>query len=277
MNLLLSNGLQAHRRGRFLGTLLGLAAADVQPARADGMVLMTGEEIQAPSSDQAAWLQWTRQPGHALVLLPPFMPGPVVDGLDWTVTLLRDPPSAVASAPLSTLLAAEVSFQLSGVDGDSDGAQGHLWSSGRPSTRFWKAHSNSGLVAATTLPIWSITLMDSSTLVQDWLRALFSHVGKPSVPEAADDGNSVATPTPQGFAVMVCCHAYGVGSPNALADALQRQPVQVMNLRGFDLPDIFGRLRAMALVEEQGLSTRGLELLRQSAFWGYAAQLKGGV
>jgi hypothetical protein len=170
-----------------------------------------------------------------------------------------------------------VSFRLSGVDGDSDGSQGYLWSSGLPSTRYWKAHSNSGLIAATTLPIWSITLMDSSTLVQDWLRALFSHVGEPAATEARDDGNSVATPTPQDFAVMVCCHAYGVGSPNALADALQRQPVQVMSLRGFDVPGIFGRLRAMALVEEHGLSTRGLELLRESAFWGYAAQLKGGV
>ena len=211
------------------------------------------------------------------MLLPPFKAGPVVDGLDWTVTLVQDPPAALAIAPVAALLAAEVSFQLSGADGDSDGSQGHLWASGRPNTRFWKAHSNSGLVAATTLPIWSITLLDSATLVQDWLGALFSHVGKPAAPEAPGDGNSVATPTPQDFAVMVCCHAYGVGSPDALVEALQRQPVQVMNLRGFDVPGIFGRLRAMALVEERGLSTKGLELLRQSAFWGYAAQLKGGV
>ncbi len=277
MNLLLSNGLQAHRRGRFLGTLLGLTPADVQPTRADGMLLMTGEEFQGPSSDQATWLQWARQPGHALVLLPPFKAGPVVDGLDWTVTLVQEPPAALDIAPVAALLASEVSFLLSGADGDSDGSQGHLWASGRPNTRFWKAHSNSGLVAATTLPIWSITLLDSAALVQDWLGALFSHVGKPAAPEAPGDENSVVTPTPQDFAVMVCCHAYGVGSPDALVEALQRQPVQVMNLRGFDVPSIFDRLRAMALVEERGLSTKGLELLRQSAFWGYAAQLKGGV
>jgi len=277
LNLLLSNGLQAHRRGRFLGTLLGLATADVRPACADGMVLMTGEEIQDPSSDPAAWLQWARHPGHALVLLPPFKAGPLVDGLDWTVNLAQDPPAASPFAPLASLLAAEVSFQLSGVDGDSDGSQGHLWINGRPNTRFWKAHSNSGVVAATTLPIWSITLLDSPTLVQDWLSALFSHVGKLAAPETRHAGNSVATPTPQDFAVMVCCHAYGVGSPRALADALQRQPVQVMNLRGFDVPGIFVRLQAMALVDEHGLSTKGLDLLMQSAFWGYAAQLKGGV
>jgi len=277
LNLLLSNGLQAHRRGRFLGTLLGLTPTDVQPARADGMLLMTGEEFQGPSSKQAAWLQWARQPGHALVLLPPYKAGPVVDRLDWTASLVQDPPTAVASAPLAALLAAEVSFQLPGVDGDSDAAQGHVWASGRPNTRYWKAHSNSGLVAATTLPIWSISLLDSATLVQDWLGALFSHVGKPATPEAPDDENSVSTPTPQDFAVMVCCHAFGVGSPDALLDALQRQPVQVMNLRGFDVPGIFGQLRALALVEERGLSPKGLELLRQSAFWGYAAQLKGGV
>ena len=277
MNLLLSNGLQAHRRGRFLGTLLGLRPTAVQPASADGLLLMSGEEVQASSSDQAAWLQWSRQPGHALVLLPPYKEGPIVDALDWTVSLVQDPPSAVQSAPLAVALAAEVSFQISGADGTSDGSQGHLWASGRPNARFWKAHSNSGLVAATTLPIWSITLMDSAKLVQDWLSDLFSHVGKPAAPAAHSDGNSVATPTPQDFAVMVCCHAYGVGSPDALLSALQRQPVQVMNLRGFDVPGIFGRLRAMALVDERGLSPEGLELLKQSAFWGYAAQLKGGV
>ena len=277
MNLLLSNGLQAHRRGRFLGTLLGLTSTDVQPTRADGMLLMSGEEFQVSSSDQAAWLQWARQPGHALVLLPPYRQGVVVEGLDWMVALLQEPPTAVTSAPLAVALAAEVSFQISGVDGAGDGSQGHLWASGQPNTRFWKAHSNSGLIAATTLPIWSITLMDSAKLVQDWLSALFSHVGKTAAPEAPGDGNSVATPTSKDFAVMVCCHAYGVGSPDALLSTLQRQPVQVMNLRGFDVPGIFGRLQAMALVDEHGLSPEGLELLRQSAFWCYAAQLKGGV
>jgi hypothetical protein len=276
LNLHLSNGLQAHRRGRFLGALLGLTPTDVQPTRADGMVLMSGEEFQPPSSDQAAWLQWARQPGHALVLLPPYKEGPVVDRLDWIVSLVQDAPTAVALAPLAEALAAEVSFHLSGVDGASDGLLGHLWVNGRSNTRFWKAHSNSGLVAATTLPIWSITLMDSATLVQDWLGALFSHVGKPAAPEPPGHGNSVATPTPQDFAVMVCCHAYGVGSPDALLGALQSQSVQVMNLRGFDVPGIFGRLRAMALIAERGLSPTGLELLRRSAFWGYAAQLKGG-
>lgn len=277
MNLLLSNGLQAHRRGRFLGTLLGLTQTDVQPSCADGLLLMSGEEFQASSSEQAGWRPWARQPGHALVLLPPFNEGVVVEGLDWTIALLQESPTAITAASLPDALAAEVSYQLSAGDGASDSSQGHLWAAGRPNTRFWKAHSNSGLIAATTLPIWSISLINSATLVQDWLSALFAHVGKPAVPEAPVDEHSVATPTPKDFAVMVCCHAYGVGSADTLLNALQSQPVPVMNLRGFDIAHIFGRLRAMALVEEHGLSARGLEQLRQSAFWGYATQLKGGV
>lgn len=277
MNLLLSAGLESHRRGRFLRTLLNAMPADAQPSLSEALLMMTGEEFQDPSSDQAGWLRWTREPGHALVLLPPFKEGPVVKGLDWTVKLAQDPPVAVANAPLAALLAAEASYQFSGADGDSDGSQGHLWDDGRPNTWFWKAHSNSGLVAVTTLPIWSITLLDSAILVQDWLSSLFSHVGKSVAPEATAYRHSVVTPTPQDFAVMVCCYAYGVGTPDALAVALQRQPVHVMNLREFDVPGIFDRLRAMALVEESGLSTKGVELLGQSAFWGYAAHLKEAV
>ena len=175
------------------------------------------------------------------------------------------------------LLAAEVTLQLAGSDGDSDNSQGHAWTSGQLNTRFWKAHSNSGLVAATTLPIWSITLLDSGLLAQEWLAALCSHVGKAAATVATADAGAAATPTPRDFAVLVCCHAYGVGAPDALVAALQRQAVQLMDLRGFDVPGIFARLRAMALVEESGPSTKGLELLRQSAFWGYAARMKEGV
>lgn len=239
--------------------------------------MMTGEEFQDPSSDQSGWLRWAREPGHALVLLPPFNVGHVVNGLDWTVTFAQDLPVSAANTPLTAMLAAEVSFQLAGTDGDSDSSQGHVWTSGQLNTRFWKAHSNSGLVAATTLPIWSITLLDSGLLVQEWLASLFSHVGKAAVPEPIADTEAVATPTSQDFAVMVCCHAYGVGAPDTLLAVLQQQSVQVVDLRSFDMHGIFERLRAMALVEESGLSTKGLELLRQSAFWGYAARLKEGV
>lgn len=251
--------------------------ADAQQELGEALLMMTGEEFQDPSSDQAAWLRWSRQPGHALVLLPPFNVGTIIDGLDWTATFAQGIPATAASEPLAAMLAAEVSFQLSGIDGDSDSSQGHAWISGQLNTRFWKAHSNSGLVAATTLPIWSITLLDSGLLVQEWLAGLFSHVGKGAATVVTADAEAVATPTPRDFAVLVCCYAYGVGTPDALVAALQRQPVQLMDLRGFDLPSIYARLREMGLVEESGLSTKGLELLRQSAFWGYAARMKEGV
>ncbi|WP_092948730.1 hypothetical protein [Roseateles sp. YR242] len=277
MNLLLSAGLQSHRRGRFLRMLLNAKPADAQAGLGEALLMMTGEEFQDPSSDQADWLRWAREPGHALLLLPPFNVGPIVSGLDWTAAFAQVTPATAANAPLAAMLAAEVSFQLSGIDGDSDSSQGHVWTSGQLNTRFWKAHSDSGLVAATTLPIWSITLLDSGLLVQEWLAALFSHVGKAAETVVTADAEAVATPTPRDFAVMVCCYAYGVGTPDALVAALQRQPVQLMDVRGFDLPDIYGRLHAMGLVEERGLTTKGLELLRQSAFWGYAARMKEGV
>lgn len=258
-------------------TLLNAMPADAQLELGEALLMMTGEEFQDPSSDQANWLRWARDPGHALLLLPPFNVGLIVNGLDWTTTFAQDTPATAASAPLAAMLAAEVSFQLAGIDGESDSSQGHAWISGQLNTRFWKAHSNSGLVVATTLPIWSITLLDSVPMVQEWLAALFSHVGKAAATLVTADTETVATPTPRDFAVMVCCYAYGVGTPDALVAALQRQPVQLMDLRGFDLPDVFARLRAMALVEECGLSTKGLELLRHSAFWGYAARMKEGV
>ncbi|MGH2248828.1 hypothetical protein ACQ1Y8_15640, partial [Enterococcus faecalis] len=44
-------------------------------------------------------------------------------------------------------------------------------------TRYVRKHSNSGLFAVTTLPLWSLNLLDHTEVLVDWLNWFVDHAG----------------------------------------------------------------------------------------------------
>lgn len=264
MKLYLTPELLAHRRGRFLSSLLAIETSSAVELPESGFVLMTGQQLQESSELQTTCSTWARQPGCTLLLLPPYKEGPLLSALDWAVEFSPDHPIVLGGNSAESIVAQEVMYQLQGVQGGDH--RGH--------TRYWKSHSSSGLFAATMLPLWSISLLNHAHLVTEFLEDLNRHTGKASVPVAKDDQSEIML-YPQDLTVMVCCYGFEVATAASLMDRLHGFAVPLLNLEHFDLPESIGRLQQGGLLNQQGLTQAGLAFLQTSKYWAFAENLKG--
>lgn len=272
MNFYLTQELQANRRGRFLASLLAISPSSEQTFPKEGFVLMTGEQLQASPELQAEGIVWGRQSGCTLLLLPPYKEGLIFPSLDWVIELMSPPLANAPQASLETILAGEISHRLQGMDGNciTDSSLDDLTCH----TRYWKAHSNSGLIAVTTLPLWSISLLDHADKVLAFLGELDKYTGKPSASIARDEPQ--AEPLhPEDITVLVCCYGFDLATADGLSDRLRGYAVPLLNLAIFDLPESIHRLRCEGLIDGMGLTETGLALLRASRYWPFAENLKG--
>lgn len=272
MKLYLTPELQAHRRGRFLASLLGISQTCELGLPKTGFALMTGEALQASRETQEECAAWVRQPGCSLLLLPPYQEGVVIHFLDWVVELAPSSSAAVNQASLMSMLAGEMTYNLRGMDGAcaEDMSQGELTCH----TRYWKAHSNSGLLAATTLPIWSISLLDQAALVNDFLANIERHCGLPSVSEKEIKPQENDAIRPEDVTVLVCSYGFNVATAEGLLSKLKTYAVPILNLASFDLPESMVRLRNAGLMHDNGLTEQGLAHLMGCKYWAFAESLR---
>lgn len=272
MKLYLTSELQVHRRGRFLASLLGISQTSEHGLPKTGFVLMTGEQLQASNESQEECAAWVRQPGCSLLLLPPYQEGSIFNFLDWVIELAPSSSAAVKQATLTSMLAGELTYSLRGMDGacTEDMLSGELTCH----TRYWKAHSNSGLIAATTLPLWSISLLDQAALVHDFLATIERHCGLPSVgtqETMPKEGDAIR---PKDVTVLVCSYGFNVATAEGLLSRLKTYAVPLLNLANFDLPESMVRLRNAGLINDRGLTEQGLAHLMESKYWAFAENLR---
>jgi hypothetical protein len=272
VNLYLTPELQAHRRGRFLASLLGISQTSELGLPKSGFVLMTGEALQASRETQEECAAWVRQPGRSLLLLPPYQEGIVIHFLDWVVELAPSSSAAVNQASLMSRLAGEMTYNLRGMDGayTEDMLPGELTCY----TRYWKAHSNSGLLAATTLPIWSISLLDQAALVHDFLANIETHCGLPSVSAKEIKPQEDDAIRPEDATVLVCSYGFNVATAEGLLSKLKTYAVPLLNLASFDLPESMVRLRNAGLINDNGLTEQGMAHLMGCKYWAFAESLR---
>ncbi len=271
MRLYLTPELQAHRRGRFLASLLGISQSPAHGLPQAGFVLMTGELVQASPDLQEECAVWARQPGCSLLLLPPYQEGRIFPFLDWIVGF-GSPNQVVAKQPsLGSLLEEEVSYRLHGIDGacSEDTLSGEQASH----TRYWKAHSNSGLLAATTLPLWSISLLDEAALVHRFLGKIERHCGVSSV-SAEETMPQKDVIRPEDVTVLVCSYGFNVATAESLLSRLKTYAVPLLDLDNLDLPGSIVRLTSAGLVNDHGLTEQGLAYLKGSQYWIFAETLR---
>lgn len=272
MNLYLTPELRSHRRGRFLASLLTIGSRSDAALPKTGLVLMTGEQFQMSPELQTECLSWARQPGCTLLLLPPYKEGAILPSLDWAIQL--ESYSVVNPQPefLEGILAGEVSHSLHGMDGT--GISRSVTDDATCHTRYWKAHSNSGVIAATTLPLWSISLLDHADKVRAFLAWVEKQTGKPAV-HTPEDKTQVDALHPQDVTVLVCCYGFAVVTVESLLVRLKEYAVPMLNLASFDLPESIHRLRRMGMLDDRGITEGGLSFLQTSNYWSFAENLKG--
>lgn len=273
MKLFVSPDLLRHRRGRFLANILDAKEWVEDKPPESGIVLVSGEALQQSPEKRAHYLSWVRSPGRCLLLIPPFQLGSLIDDLDWWISYASSSKHALETKSVAQLVASEVQYQLGGHDGGSESSAEHYWDDHAFHTRYWKAHSNSGLIGVTVLPLWSISLMDHAELLGTFLSWFSGQCGKASIKSVIDEDKK-PTLEPEDHTVLVCCYGLGVSSAADLSATINQSAVPFLDLNGFDLLASFERLSGLGYLDHQGLTDAGLSYLQESPYWGFAEHLQ---
>jgi len=272
MKLYLPDTLATQRRGRFLTSLLNAETINLASLPEQGCLLMLGEDF-SHYQKKAELLHWAIKPGCVLLLLPPYALGSVCAELDWQVQLWTDHVPMVSEHPLVVKVASEVNEQLLGQDGHASREAGHCWLSGEAHTRYWKKHSNSGVVAMTTLPLWSITLLDDAVVVHAWVSWFLSHAGSFTIDKLEVDSKALVL-TGEDYCLLVCAFGYDTGSLSEIKTRNFNQPVPLFDLAKINVNKCWEKFQAYELLSDTGLTEKGLQRLKQSPYWLYAQELK---
>lgn len=272
MNLYLESSLASHRHGRFFISQLNAQPADELPA--NGLLLMHGQQFQErPDTEQTTWWQWACQAGCALLLIPPFKPGEVFERLDWQITNREDMASS-NDGVIPRTTSSEVTLSIAGIDGDFDLGLGHQWIDYSVNTRFVKQHNGTGVFAITTLPLWSISLLDHSDDTIAWLEGLRELAGS-----ASEDGLEASTPTdvtlePTDYTLLVCIQAWGISTAYQLSTALSQGSLSLFSIPEGDIVEGIARLKVLGLINDAGLTDTGVIVLKESPYEAYLERLK---
>jgi hypothetical protein len=274
MRCYLDSGLERHRRGRFLTSLVG-AESTPNGLPESGVLMAIGKDFQVgPDDRRTALTDWTTRPGRTLLLLPPYAEGALWSALDWQLAFRETKPEPNGTR-IPDLLVDEVSYRILGRDGDLDREAGHRWTDGTVNTRYLKTHSGSGVFAATCLPLWSIALLDEADPVKAWLDTLHAHTG-PAQRIALPAGPARAGQTlgKDAFGVMVCLYGYGTADPDDVMQRVEAEAFPLIALGREQRDGIMSRLRGADYVDQTGLTDAGLQALRSSPYWGFAERLR---
>lgn len=273
--------LATHRRGRLLMQLLGAIATDLQSdgLPESGICLLFGKEYQrAENKIQSMWQHWCERPGRTLLLIPPYTEGSVqkIDGgVDWSLVFCGDGIQGLKGT-IAELVAGEVVFCLQSKHAVFDFDAGHQWQDYSFNTLFNKKHSASGLFAVTTLPIWSISLMDFQEELLHFLEMLHDHAGT-AIPESMEevgrDGEQAALED-EDYTVLVCVYAYGKTNTMALLKKISNQTFPLFSFDSEWLTESLERLSDLGYVQEDGITKMGLAALQDGPWYQYALRMK---
>lgn len=272
MNLYVESNLANHRHGRFFISQLDAVPADDMPS--SGLVFMHGKTFQMlDSQQQSNWWEWASKPGRVFLLLPPFNLSSIFEKLDWQISA-REDEARLKGSIIPETLAPEVNVSIIGSDGEFDRLLGHEWMDHSINSRFFKQHQGCGVFAATTLPLWSISLLDHAQDTLEWLDSLMAFTGEPGeyigytplVPEVHLE--------PSDYTLMVCMQAWGIHTVDAITSALEQRASSMIAIPGSVVVEGIARLQELGYVDDKGLTDIGMKSLSESPYWGYVESLR---
>lgn len=272
MKLYLEPTLAGHRHGRFFISQLDAAPADDYPH--SGLLLMHGKVFQDQDTSQQEILwEWASQPGRTLLLLPPYKSGEVFKRLDWLVAAREGTPVSNDGIVPDTLCS-EVTLSLTGNDGEFDRTLGHQWKDYTINTRFIKQHHGTGVFSATTLPLWSISLLDHARETLDWLESLMALAGHAAAEETTALQAKGVQLQPTDYTLMVCMRAWDLYSAESVTSVLSQGKFSLISIPELDVVEGIRRLKTLGLIDDNGLTDLGVDTLNESPYGHYVQVLK---
>lgn len=273
MSIYLSAALASNRKGRFLQTVVGATPLEsdwLNSPPASGLLLVQAEELTENDTCQNLYL-WAMQAGcSALVvnsqLAELAMLAQLSTPLDWTLA----PATLSAQEPgLTVLLAGETDQAIVGFAGSADRHQHQAGDVVH--TRYVRKHSNSGLFAVTTLPLWSLNLLDHSEVLVNWLNWFVDHSGIAA--PVADEKPDLADYSLDKRDLLVLLLLYA-GNGISLPELAEHNAVRLMfDVKSLDLADRGEILQQHGFINEAGLTESGKNSLQASQYWAYAPLL----
>ena len=261
----LHGNLASHRRGRILQEALSAVPASGLP---DGgaVVLEFAETFQAAEKQERARLiEWTKAPGHLLLLLPPFGPAACDSPVTWRAERLESVPRG--GQGLADLLASEVGYRLTG-HLQTPAIPGATWRDLSVGLGVYRMHPAAGLFAVTTLPLWSLAVLDAVAELEGWLGSLVQLAGQSRLPLEVETAPLSADH--YGFLVyLMTCPAR---DDEHAVDGLRSSTI-------FRIPEERGRsllkdLRGRGLVDGASPTSAAEELIMQSPYAHYVSALR---
>lgn len=247
MTTVLLGDLGHHARGKTLVAAVGACPGDLPP---HGVALAFGKEAQQQPDRFRHWVDWAREPGRVLVLMPPFERGACEVPTAWEAR--RADPLAGGEGELGRVLARERRHELRGELVPLERAAGQVI------TGLWRRHPNAGLVVITALPLWSLLILDHRPVLGAWLDDLLAQAGsarssgEPPVPDRFE-------PTAQDWTLLLhLCSGPFADGPDAL-DALAASTV--FRLDAASAGAAMQRLTAAGWVEGGRLTDAGGQAL----------------
>ena len=191
MTVVLLGELGAHARGKTLTAAIGARAGDL-PSR--GLALAFAKEGQEHVDRLGTWAEWAREPGRVLVLVPPFLRGACVVPTAWEAR--RAEPLAGGETELGRSLARERQHDLRGDLVPAERVAGQVV------TGLWRRHPTAGMFVVTTLPLWSLLVLEHRAALRTWLDELVGQAGEPRA-HAEPDGPAAFQPSPADWTVLL--------------------------------------------------------------------------
>lgn len=268
MEIFLSPALAANRKGRFLRGVLHaeiLNHESVLELPDKGLLLLDGADLLSQESADELF-DWSMQSGCAALVVSPIADNEMVLralllSLDWRLETVDQ---VVASDGMVSIIAAEVSQQVLGLVG---GAEAVLHKANSTvHTRYVKKHSNSGLFALTTLPLWSVSLLDHADSLTEWLSWFVLHCGEPA--QQIDSKLVARQLSPLDYSVLLLA---SVGKGCSLEEISQKASrLQLFNLEELDLHNRWIDLEEYGYISQSKITELGLDELKKSPYWSYA-------
>lgn len=273
MSLYLSAALASNRKGRFLQTVAGvdpLTKDWMSSPPASGLLLVQAEELTDAKTMQGLY-HWAMQAGCAALVINPKpeqlpllaqLPSP----MDWQLV----PAALTMQEPgLTALLSSETDQAIAGFSGSADRHQHQARDVVH--TRYIRKHSNSGLLAFTTLPLWSLTLLDHSEILVSWLNWFVDHAG---IAKRIIEPKALSTDyTPDKHDLVVLLLLYA-GSGMSLQALSEHNTVKLMfDVNSLDIVKRGEILQQHDFIDEAGITATGKTCLQASQHWAYALLL----
>ncbi|MBO1380989.1 hypothetical protein BVJ63_08035 [Vibrio cholerae] len=273
MSFYLSSALASNRKGRFLQAVAGaipLEAEWLSSPPSSGLLLVQAEELNEKQT-LIGLFQWAMQTGCSALVINP-QPEQHVEfaelqpALDWTFA----PASLISEDPgLTAVLASETNQAVVGFVGSADHRQ-HM-AGDVVHTRYVRKHSNSGLFAITTLPLWSLNLLDHTEALVGWLNWFVDHAGVAT--PVAEEKAELAAYLPDKYDLVVLLLLYA-GHGKSLVALVDNDTVKLMfDVNSLDVIKRSETLQLHGFIHETGLTESGKASLQASQYWAYAPLL----